>query len=209
LFAIAALADAHPHRGTLTPYAGEPPKLTLSAAELHVLQKGEPVLKQSEAGLGGRGIAVQDIAAPSDVVWDRILDFDRYPKMIDDVKEIEVYEKKPERIKVRFVIGQFGLKLEYFIDHVVQREKGFMTWRLDYDKASELDDSVGYWFVEQHPTDKQKTRLYYSVDVRMRGWVPGFVQDMVREEGLVRATRWVKQWSEKQALENASTGKSP
>jgi carbon monoxide dehydrogenase subunit G len=207
--ATAVLADVHPHQGMLTPYKGEPPKITLSAADLILLDKGETVMKQSEAGLGGRGMAVQDIAAPTDVVWDRILDFDGYPKMIANVKQIEVYEKNPERVKVRFVIGQFGIKLEYFIDHVVHRDKGFMTWTLDYSRKSELDDSVGYWYVEPHPTRKGETRLYYSVDVRMRGFVPAFVQDMVRQEGLVRATRWVKAFSEKQHSSQAAAGTSP
>ena len=202
LGATALFAEAHPHRGALPPYKGEPPKITLSSTELTTLQKGEAVLRQTEAGIGGRGLAVQDIAASPDVVWGRILDFDRYPQMIDNVKEIEVYDKGTDRIKVRFVIGQFGLHLEYFIDHIVEREKGFMTWTLDYDKKSELDDSVGYWYVEAHPTEKAHTRLYYSVDVRMSGWVPGFVQDLVRDEGLVRATRWVKLWSEKKVVDD-------
>lgn len=196
-FATGLGAEPHPHQGVLAPYAAKPPLLELTPDETARLDTGKPVLRQSEAGMGGRGVAVQDIEAPTDVVWGRILDFPAYPKMIDDVKEIEVYEEGKERTKVRFVIGRFGLSLEYFIDHVVKRDEGFMTWTLDYSKKSELDDSVGYWFVAAHPTKKDTTRLFYSVDVRMKGFVPGFIQDLVREEGLARATRWVKLHAER------------
>lgn len=197
-----AWADAHPHQGVLKPYAGKPPKLKLSAAELATLKKGEPVKKQLESsgkgeGKGGRGIAVQDIAAPTDVVWGRILDFKRYPKMVDNVKTCEVYEHKNGHIKTRFVIGTFAVSVEYFIDHVVNKKGGWMTWTLDYSKESELHDSVGFWFVEKHPEKEGWTRLYYSVDLAVGGWVPGFIESMLREEGLTRATSWVKREAEK------------
>jgi len=196
-FATGLAAEPHPHQGVLAPYAKKPPVIEITPDEAARLDAGKPVMRQSEAGMGGRGVAVQDIAAPTDVVWGRILDFAAYPKMIDDVKEIEVYEEAKERTKVRFVIGRFGLSLEYFIDHVVKRDEGFMTWTLDYSRKSELDDSVGYWYVAAHPTKKDVTRLFYSVDVRMKGFVPGFIQDLVREEGLVRATKWVKLHAER------------
>ena len=51
-------------------------------------------------------------------------------------------------------------------------------------------------FVEAHPGRPEWTRLYYSVDIRMRGWVPGFVEDIVRSQGVKRATVWVKREAE-------------
>ncbi len=198
-----AHADAHPHQGVLTPYAGKPPKVKLTAADLTALAKGEPVKKQMESkgSKGGRGLAVQDIAAPPQTVWGRILDFKRYPKMVENVKECSVYENKMSKqgdghIKTRFVIGTFAISIEYFIDHVLNQKEGWMTWTLDYTRESELHDSVGFWFVDKHPTKEGWTRLYYSVDLAVSGWVPGFVEDMLREEGLTRATSWVKKEAE-------------
>lgn len=40
--------------------------------------KGE----SDEDGKGGRALAVQDINAPAEYVWDRILDFGTYNKMV-------------------------------------------------------------------------------------------------------------------------------
>ena len=44
-----------------------------------------------------------------------------------------------------------------------------MTFHLDYDRQSDLDDSVGYWFVQ--PKGAEKCRVYYSCDTKLRGWV--------------------------------------
>lgn len=35
-----------------------------------------------EEGKGGRALAVQDVHAPAEYVWDRILDFGKYDKMV-------------------------------------------------------------------------------------------------------------------------------
>jgi len=200
-------AEPHPHHGVLTPFEGRPPKLTLDAKDLATLDAGGVVRKRidsnSDGAEGGRGMVVQDIDAPPDVVWDRILDFDAYPRMVDDVHSLDVYERNPGRVKARFVLSTAGLKLEYFVDHVVNQQQGYLTWTLDYSKKSELDDVVGYWFVEPHPTRPGWTRLYYSVDIRVKGWVPHFIEELVREQGLTRATQWVKREAEAQAKAKA------
>lgn len=41
--------------------------------------KGET---DEDGGKGGRALAVQDINAPAEYVWDRILDFNNYNKMV-------------------------------------------------------------------------------------------------------------------------------
>ena len=41
--------------------------------------------------------------------------------------------------------------------------------------------------------------MYYSVEVRLRGWVPGAVENMVAKSGLTKATAWVKAESQMQA----------
>ena len=68
---------------------------------------------------------------------------------------------------------------------------------LDYSKESDLDDSTGYWLIYPSPTDPNKTRVEYSVDIRIKGWVPSFIEDMLADQGLEDATRWVKRESEK------------
>ena len=45
-----------------------------------------------------------------------------------------------------------------------------MTWTLDYSQESDLDDSTGYWLVYPSPADPSKTRVEYTVDLRVSGW---------------------------------------
>ena len=72
-----------------------------------------------------------------------------------------------------------------------------MTWTLDYDKLSDLDESVGYWAVLPHPSEPGQSRVFYSIDMKTRGWMPGFARRMVARQGLEEATGWVKAESEK------------
>lgn len=196
----AGAADAnkpHDHQGVLTPYTGTPPTIELSDKDLERLARGKSVMVPiQEAEGAGRGLAIQDIAANPRVVWSRIVSYDRYPDWVNYVSECETYEQSGDRIKVRFVLKGFGFHFEYFIDHVYRPDQGYMTWTLDYSKLSDFDDSVGYWFVEDHPTNKGWTRLYYSVELRVKGNVPGFIQEIATKRGLVEATQWVKREAE-------------
>lgn len=199
--ALAADPDEpHVHQGVLTPYEAPPPKPELSEEELAHLAAGKPVLKQIradiEGGAGGRGVAVQDIHASEAVVWERITSFEKYPEWVDNVRECENYEVVDDKVRTRFVVGVMMLSGEYYIEHTVRPEEGWMTWTLDYSRSSDLDDSVGYFITEPHPDKEGWTRLYYSVDFQVKQWVPQAIQDLVARHGLKKATEWVKRESE-------------
>ena len=187
----------HDHQGVIAPFEGAPPAMELSAEQLAQLGRGKAVMVPVQAGAsGGRGMSIQDVAAPPETVWSRITSYEDYPRWVGPVSECGNYEVAGDHIKTRFVLKGLGFRVEYFIDHVYRPDQGFMTWTLDYTRKSDLDDSVGYWFVEPHPTRNGWTRLYYSVDFRMKGRVPKFVQDLVTRQGLKEATGWVKRESE-------------
>jgi len=67
-----------------------------------------------------------------------------------------------------------------------------VTWTLDYDKKSDLDDSVGYWYVQENSNVDKLTRVYYSVHVKVPEWLPSFAVDMLKTKALKSATAWVK-----------------
>lgn len=198
--ALALGADAtqpHPHQGVLPAYSGAPPIPTLSDEDLANLAAGKSVLKQTKTDTGGRGTAVQDIAATPDQIWSKITSYANYPQWVDGVYECETYSKSGSDIYARFLIGAMGIKVEYFVHHKYHPELGYMTWTLDYSRLSDLDDSVGFWRVEPLADKPGYTRVYYSVSVKLSGWVPGFVEDMLSKSGLTKATAWVKRESEK------------
>ena len=152
-----------------------------------------------QEGNGGRGIAVFDVNASEAVVWDVITSFSSYPKWIDELSQAKTYKTSGQNIYVDFVISSYGINVQYYINHFYNPSKGYMTWQLDYSRESDLDDSTGYWLVYPSPLDSSKTRVEYSVDLRISGWVPGFVQTMLAESGLENASQWVKREAEKRA----------
>ena len=72
-----------------------------------------------------------------------------------------------------------------------------MVFYLDYDKRSDMDDSVGYWYLQ--PTGPERCRVYYSCVTRLRTWVPKPVYALLTKTALKQATVWidhesVKEW---------------
>lgn len=186
----------HEHQGVLTAYKGAPSSVSLTADDLTTLATGASVQKQVQMGNGGRAVAVMDINASVDRVWSRILAFDQYPNWVDNVTSCSVYKNDSTGIFAEFVLGFAGASVQYYIKHTLNRSAGWMTWTLDYSRNSDLNDSVGYWRVTPISTEPPKTRLEYSVEIQMKGWVPGFIVNMVQKQGVTNATAWVKKQSE-------------
>lgn len=192
--------EPHPHQGILPAYDGAPPPPELSAEDLAKLEAGEPVLKQVQTkkgeGAGGRGVGIQDIHADPATIWSRITDYAKYPVMVDNVKLCEEYERAGDHVKVKFIIGAPLVSIEYYIDHVVHTDAGWMTWRLDYSKHSDFDDTVGFWIVDPLEERPGWTRVFYSADVKAAGWVPAPIENAFSTVGLKKATAWVKREAE-------------
>jgi Polyketide cyclase / dehydrase and lipid transport len=192
----------HPHTGVVKPFASGDPGVKLDRDALAILKSGKPFKIQVQDGSAGRGMVVQDVQAPVETVWGRILDFDAYPKMVPKTVECATYKTDTlrggkRRIFVRMKIGFPALQLKFFINHLYDPSQNSLTWTLDYTNYSELDDSAGYWYVIPHPDNPSKwSRVYYSVEVSMFRWVPRFVVDFMSKQALIDATAWVKKYSE-------------
>ena len=204
MFASAALAaDAgkpHPHQGLLKPYDAGPLDITLDDEKLKDLAKGDLVIITIEdEDTGGRGIAIQDIAAPPDTVWSRIRGFANYPEWVGPVKEAEIYRTEGNDTFTRTKISGFLYKYEYFLINTWHPEHAMLTWVMDYDRYSDFDDCVGVWFVEAHPDKEGWSRAWFSSDLKLRAKIPGFLMGFIKKQGLKDATSWVKEQSEKAA----------
>jgi hypothetical protein len=208
-------AERHPHSGVVTPFKSGDPGIVLDKSAVKILESGKPYQTQIKGAdaTSGRGMVVQDVKAPVDVVWERILDFRSYPKMVPKTVESETYKREnlkhsQQRIWVRMKVGFPMLKLQFFVNHLYDPKKNSMTWTLDYSRKSDLDDSVGYWYVIPHPDNPGEwSRVYYSVQVSMFPWVPKFVVDFMSKQALTDATAWVKKYSEKEAAKRPARQK--
>jgi hypothetical protein len=189
----------HPHQGIVPPFEGAPPEIALTPAQEAALARGEAVRTTVPGDAGGRGMAVQDVHAPADVIWGRIGAFADYPRMVDRVEECEVYFSEGDDVRVRFRVNVLGFDYVYYIRHTFRPDDGYVTWTLDYSRESDLDDSVGYWAVTPHPRKPGWSRLFYSIDMRTRAWMPGFVRTLIARRGVSDATEWVKREAEARA----------
>mmetsp|Transcript_8920 Transcript_8920/g.29587 ORF Transcript_8920/g.29587 Transcript_8920/m.29587 type:complete len:278 (+) Transcript_8920:43-876(+) len=208
--AVAAAAENEPHYhdGKLTRYEIGPPSVLLSRSDEERLSSGKPVMQAMETGIVGarRLLMVQDIAAPPNVVMDRIMDLAHYDKMVDGVTRNVEYNREQEgglqRIKTTYDIAVLHMKMRYFMEHEYDPEKRCMTFHLDYSRRSDIDDSVGYWYVEPG-AGRASSRVYYSCECKLRGWVPSPVYNVLTKEALSKATTWVakesvKEWRNQQ-----------
>ncbi len=202
MFALVPLvfaADAnepHEHRGVVSAYSGAPPAVSLTATDVATLEAGQLVQKQIVADSGGRGVAVMHVNAPPATIWKTIQNYGAYPEWVDGLDGTRIYKRQGDRVFVEFNLSKMGMGVDYFIEHSVHTDEGWVTWTLDYDRQSDLDDSVGYWRVTQLSESPIVSRVEYSVDLRVKGWVPGFIEDLLMDKGLVMATSWVKTQAE-------------
>lgn len=200
---VSSASGPHPHEGKVTPFLPGDPKVPLSEEALEILKAGKPYKTQIQSGASGRGLVVQDVHAPTDIVWERILDFDHYAEMVpktvssSNYREVQNPKDDHQTIYTQMQVGFPMIKLQFFIRHEYYPESNSLTWTLDYTRKSDLDDSCGYWYVVPHP-DKPKewSRVFYSVDVSMFDWVPNFVVNFMSRQALTAATGWLKKFSE-------------
>lgn len=142
LIAVHASAEAHLHTGKLTPFQAGDPGVKLNGKALKILSSGKPYQTQvtsdgESATAGGRGMVVQDVNAPADIVWETLLNFKDYPKMVPKTAEsktyrIETLRHGQKRIFVRMKVGFPMLKLLFYVNHHYDPRKNSMTWTLDY-----------------------------------------------------------------------------
>jgi len=198
LFSVLAADETmrHYHRGKLRKYELSAPSIMLSSGDEEVLRNGRPLMQVIVQADGRRRLLmVRDIATPGWVVMDRILDFAAYPRMIKGCDSMVPYsDKKEGRLRVMkadYEIHAGPMNFKYYMRHEIDEHQKCMTFHLDYDRRSDLDDSVGYWFVQ--PTGAEQCRVYYACDTTLRGWVPGPVYNLLGKTALKQTTTWVNE----------------
>ena len=199
LIGLATAADPnspHPHKGISERFSNPKPT-PLTTEEVATLASGKAVRRQVRTGSKVRGIAIMDIDASPEKIWDVIVDYNGYSNWIDNLDRTKIYGgDKASGFLVEFEVSVLGLDVVYYIDHDFYPDKGYLSWQLDYSKESDVDDSTGYWLVYPSPSKPGASRLEYSVDLRLKGWVPGIVENMLANKGLTLATAWVKKQAE-------------
>ena len=194
----------HFHGGKLTPYEMGPPTMLISPADESELEKGSAIMRAipgETTSAPRRLVMVRDIESPDHIVLARITDFEKYPRMVKGCDRCVNYltlthGDGTREIRSEYEIHALHMRFTYFMRHFIDSRRGCVTFNLDYDRQSDLDDSVGYWYVQ--PRGHTACRVYYSCDTKLRGWVPAPVYAVFDKIALKQATTWVHQESLKE-----------
>lgn len=167
----------------------------LDEADHEVLESGSMLMRTYQTeGRASEGFAVQVVQAPAEHIWQSILDWDEWPRMVDDVCETEVYETHGDHIKVKVTLGIGPLRIKTHVHHELDRAAGRLTWKLDPDKKSDLLGNRGFWAVV--PATDTSSTVYYSVSICTHKWAPGWLNRHIEREGFPRALSWLKEEAE-------------
>ena len=219
----ATKSKPHGHMGLLEPYDGQLLPVKVTADQSAKLEKGLPVTYNERVGRSGRGknhfaiplyslqrdvmfniatgVVIQDINASEPICMEKIRDLLSYPKMVPNVKSVNVYDiiKFPNgtsQTRAEFRVGALGLRFGYYLLLTHEPKYKTLTWTLDYKFNSDFDDNVGHWQVMPHPTKKYVSdnnishlqpitlfvcsnfgrgwsRVLFSTKVKLFAWIPG------------------------------------
>jgi len=177
--ALALLATA-----SLVSAGGLPPKLkkTVSNADVSalvpLLELGELSLVESHPnGRLKQATVIGLVKAPPAKVWAVITDYQRYPKMIPSVVEIEVISKKGDDLVLEMEIEVPGSNVEY-----KRHDRLFPPHRIEmWPEDDEGDITCGRWRWELVPhAGGTQTILIYTLyyDVGESSW---FIRQFLKE----------------------------
>ena len=117
----------------------------------------------------------------------------RYPKMVEGVVACDVYSRKKEGGNdvtcATYKLKAAGFSMQYYMKHIFEPKKHSMTFHLDYERCSDIQDSVGYWYVED--LKDGWCRVYYSTDSKLPKFIPNCAKDAIVNMAAKRSTSWV------------------
>jgi len=193
----------HSHSGVFRRHKLGPPKqagfatVTKSVAKrLQASGKAEytvTALKLSDSSPKGtmRCTSTCYVSTPPTVVWDVLMDLPNYPKFIAGISHVAPYRKKRTLTGGQLVSARYTVripplfKVVYFLDHHYEPLQKSMVWHLDYDRTSDVFDSVGYWHVDAFGSG---SIVYYTQDSLLPSWIPRSVRKTFTKAAMSAAT---------------------
>lgn len=183
------------------------------------LVNGERIQEQSRMGREGSGYVVLDIEAPPYVIWECLLNFESYPKLIPTVRTMQLYtstklntgfvnEKPllpgtgretrhygtPSITRASFILSKFRLNIAAIHKYTPHPNGDYMTFTLDPSCTNVvLKGAKGTWHTEENPDGRNGfTRVYLLASLQISRALPKFIVDYAAERAMPRATNWLK-----------------
>jgi ribosome-associated toxin RatA of RatAB toxin-antitoxin module len=163
-------------------------EIFLSDEQLIELKENGYVIKRDK--INKTGFISFDVNRSIDDVFYDIVNLENYPNLINDVAEINIYEKNNDIVKAKIFIESFFINFHNSVIHTIIKDKYTVTWTLDktQDDDNYFSKMDGYWVLKRVDN---KTRIFYSNDLEFKSWVPSFLENYLFEKGLIESTSWL------------------
>ena len=122
-----------------------------------------------------------EVGAAPERCWDVLLDFERYPEWVGEMKDVEVLERDEQGrgSLVRFRAAAMGRSTSYTLAYDYSEEPRVLAWVLDRgDLMRKLDGSYVF-----EPVDGDRTHVTYHLEADLVVPLPGFIKR--RAEGRI------------------------
>ena len=173
-------------------------EIFLDTKQLSELKENGYVIKRDK--INKTGFISFDVNRSIDKVFDDIINLKNYPKLINDVAQVDIYEKDNNIVKAKIFIESFFINFHNSVIHTIIKNKYTVKWTLDktQDNDNYFSKMDGYWVLKRV---NNKTRIFYSNDLEFKSWVPGFLENYLFEKGLMESTSWL--YSENEDVEQS------
>jgi ribosome-associated toxin RatA of RatAB toxin-antitoxin module len=130
------------------------------------------------------------VDVPPEKLFDVIVDYDRYPEFLSEVKEARSKDRKGNAVDVDYV-ADIVKRIHYTLHHVEERPRAV---RWTFVKGELMRDNHGSWTLE--PTPEGKTRATYMIEVGVGPLVPRSIVNMLVDQSLPKLLEAFKKRAE-------------
>lgn len=132
-----------------------------------------------------------EIDATPDQVFAVIVDFDKYPLFVPNQSAVRVIESSDDRWLVEFELAIIKT-LRYTLE---LKATGNRTLRWTLVRGDMMKTNEGGWALEALPGDR--TRATYEIDVKLKGFVPKSVSNLLIDKTLPENLKAFKRETER------------
>ena len=127
------------------------------------------------------------VNAPPEKVYDIVINYDRYPEWLTEVKKIRTSDRKGNEVKVHYEVD-FKVKTIRYTILVREERPQRMSW--SFVEGEVMKDNKGSWVLE--PEGEGKTKVTYSVEVTVGPLVPKSILNTLVDQSLPKMLEAVK-----------------
>ncbi|HEY5304577.1 MAG TPA: SRPBCC family protein [Acidimicrobiales bacterium] len=138
------------------------------------------------------------VAAAPSAVYSVIVDFDRYPEWVSELKSIDVVERDAagRALEVAFRAAAYGRSTRYTLRYDYSHAPGILSWhQTSGDVTSMMNGSYSFRLAD----DDAFTTVIYDLEVELAVPIPQFIQSRaayrIQRQALVELKHRVEEWT--------------